>query len=342
MSNKSSSLDRIFRSMSLGWSARWGRWLSFLLHLNSLFHGLRPGTVMIIKYTTCFRNGRDESWFVHGLPACLAHSDQAVITSSVAINGSSSEIRLAMTRGYTTNPSLMFCSVVKILSAVKNASGRVTRWFSLRYNKPIWRMKRPPSANIPICAYHCPAAVTSAFWWSAIKCRARLPTRWLCIGFRLYAMAEFPIWSFSKRSSISWRGKSKKSFNRRTLTLRWTNNRMSLAILWAMAKLASRAGTSTSTLCKYVCEENGHPESSVTRWSRATSWSTTSECLNLIYVCLYFKAISVEQGKERRLHSRRTIHTTETKVVPSMRHIKQVPQQLLHDHTSSTWKVRTN
>lgn len=50
---------------------------------------------------------------------------------SVAMKGSSWFMRRAMTFGYTTRPSDTFCSVVRTMSAVRNASGKVTRRFAL-------------------------------------------------------------------------------------------------------------------------------------------------------------------------------------------------------------------
>lgn len=57
-----------------------------------------------------------------------AHLDtMAMMTFSVAMKGSSAAIRLSMTFSLTTTPSNMFCSVSRIASAVKNASGNVMR-----------------------------------------------------------------------------------------------------------------------------------------------------------------------------------------------------------------------
>ena len=56
---------------------------------------------------------------------------------SVAMNGSSWDIRRSMTFGYTTSPSDIFWRVDKIMSAVRNASGRVMRRFALYSYKPL-------------------------------------------------------------------------------------------------------------------------------------------------------------------------------------------------------------
>jgi hypothetical protein len=59
----------------------------------------------------------------------------AMMTFSVAIKGSSCAMRRAITFGYTTSPSEIFCSVERTMSAVRNASGRVIRRFALVSSK---------------------------------------------------------------------------------------------------------------------------------------------------------------------------------------------------------------
>ena len=51
----------------------------------------------------------------------------AMMTFSVAMNGSSAAILVSTTFSLTIRPSKMFWSVKRIASAVKNASGKVIR-----------------------------------------------------------------------------------------------------------------------------------------------------------------------------------------------------------------------
>ena len=108
---------------------------------------------------------------------------------SVAMNGSSCEMRRAITFGYTTRPSETFCNVVSTISAVRNASGRVIRRFAL---------------SSSVRSNHCTLAVFKAFCCRVMRCRARLQIRSERMGLRLYAMAEDPICVDSNGSSTSW------------------------------------------------------------------------------------------------------------------------------------------
>jgi hypothetical protein len=94
------------------------------------------------------------------------------------MNGNSCEILLAITLGYTTNPSEMFCKVLRTISAVRNASGRVMRRLAL---------------SSRVRSNHWTLEVINAFWCRTIKCLAKLQTRSERMGLRLYAMAEEPI-----------------------------------------------------------------------------------------------------------------------------------------------------
>lgn len=64
----------------------------------------------------------------------------AIITFSVAINGSSWVTCLSITLGYTTKPSEMFCNVFRTTSAVRNASGSEI----LLKNKPLSQFEAMP------------------------------------------------------------------------------------------------------------------------------------------------------------------------------------------------------
>lgn len=55
-----------------------------------------------------------------------------------------------------------------------------------------------------VLSNHCTLAVMTAFWWSVMRCRDRLHILSERIGFRLYAIAEDPIWVDSKGSSSSY------------------------------------------------------------------------------------------------------------------------------------------
>ena len=55
-----------------------------------------------------------------------------------------------------------------------------------------------------VLSNHCTLEVMTAFWWSVIRCRDKLHILSERIGFRLYAIAEDPIWVDSKGSSSSY------------------------------------------------------------------------------------------------------------------------------------------
>ncbi len=84
-----------------------------------------------------------------------------------------------------------------------------------------------------VLSNHWVAEVMAGFSASTITYRDREAIRSLLMGLRLYAMAEEPIWFFSKGSSTSFRC--------------WSR-RISLLILWADAAIpASTLATRVST-----------------------------------------------------------------------------------------------
>ena len=115
-----------------------------------------------------------------------------------------------------------------------------------------------------VLSNHCTLAVITAFWWSVIRCRDKLHILSERIGFRLYAIAEDPICVDSKGSSSSYGRRCVSIQNPEKLslepkhTLRFASNRMSVAILCAVApKLANGARTSMSILREYVWDVTG-------------------------------------------------------------------------------------
>lgn len=63
---------------------------------------------------------------------CIAKCKEMTYMFSVAINGSSSAILLAMTFSYTTRPLVTLFSMIKQASVVKKASGSVMRRLALQ------------------------------------------------------------------------------------------------------------------------------------------------------------------------------------------------------------------
>lgn len=127
-----------------------------------------------------------------------------------------------------------------------------------------------------VLSNHCAEYVSRASLHRLERCLPSEHILSLLIGFRLYAIAEDPIWSFSNGSSISF-------VAARCL--------MSPPILWHVAPNDDMARiTSASTFREYVCDVMGYvyskPASCVTSLSSSStlSWSPPNMARNEAWV----------------------------------------------------------
>src|SRR5690606_41079441 len=107
---------------------------------------------------------------------------------SVAINGSSSIICLLMRFSYTTIPSIILFQIRRMASMAKNACGMVSLLLA---------------ESSKVLSNHCVEATIAELDDKDITNFANAPILSERIGLSLYAIAEEPIWFFSKGSSIS-------------------------------------------------------------------------------------------------------------------------------------------
>ena len=156
-----------------------------------------------------------EHWRMISCSSCRSPPCRTASISrfSVALKGRYSFSVLSTIFSFTCSPSVTFCASRSTASAHRKPSGMEIRRLAL---------------SSSVRSIHWAEAVIGAFIASAIRYRAREQIRSLRIGLRLYAMAEDPIWFFSKGSS-TWRS---CCIRRMSVAMRYA--------LWAMEDRAFR------------------------------------------------------------------------------------------------------